>query len=267
MVGRDVALPTRAAREVEVTQGRGLVISDLVVSGHEGKPVVDHVSFEVAPGEILGIAGVEGNGQTELIEALAGLRDAATGTVRVGDQEMTVLSVRERFQCGLAHIPEDRHERGLILDYSIADNLILGAQQEYAGRATIDRGRVAAFAAERIQKFDIRPPDKDAAARTLSGGNQQKIVIAREFSRRLDVLLAVQPTRGVDVGAIEMIHARLREARDAGKAVLLVSADLTEVFALADRIAVMYKGRIVATLDRDAADEETVGAYMTGAQA
>jgi general nucleoside transport system ATP-binding protein len=267
MVGRDVALPTRAAREVAVTTGRGLVVSDLTVAGHEGKHVVDHVSFEVAPGEILGIAGVEGNGQTELIEAIAGLRTVAAGTVRVGEQQMTVLSVRDRFQHGLAHIPEDRHERGLILDYSIADNLILGAQQEYAGRAAIDRGRVDAFAGERIQTFDIRPPDKQAAARTLSGGNQQKIVIAREFSRRFDVLLAVQPTRGVDVGAIEMIHARLREARAAGKAVLLVSADLTEVFALADRIGVMYKGRIVATLDRDAADEATVGAYMTGAHA
>ena len=267
MVGRDVALPTRAAREVEITSGRGLLVSDLVVVGHEGKTVVDHVTFEVAPGEILGIAGVEGNGQTELIEAIAGLRAAGSGAVRVGDTEMTVLSVRDRFQRGLAHVPEDRHERGLILDYSIADNLILGAQQEFAGRAAIDRERVDGFATERIQRFDIRPPNKEAAARTLSGGNQQKIVIAREFSRPFDVLLAVQPTRGVDVGAIEMIHARLRDARDAGKAVLLVSADLTEVFALADRIAVMYKGRIVATLDRDETNEETVGEYMTGVHA
>jgi general nucleoside transport system ATP-binding protein len=267
MVGREVALPARDARSAPSAHGRTLHVRDLVVQGPHPKPIVDHVSFDVTPSEILGIAGVEGNGQTELIEAIAGLRRADSGAVRIDDVDLTDLTVLERFARGLAHIPEDRHERGLVLDYSIADNLILGAQEAYASRFAIDNEKVASFAQERIATYDIRPTNKDAAARTLSGGNQQKIVIAREFSRNFDVLLAVQPTRGVDVGAIEMIHARLREARDEGKAVLLVSADLNEVFALADRIAVMYSGKIVAILNRDETNEETVGEYMTGASA
>jgi general nucleoside transport system ATP-binding protein len=267
MVGREVALPARDARGAPPAHGRSLHVRDLVVQGPHPKPIVDHVSFDVAPSEILGIAGVEGNGQTELIEAIAGLRRADSGAIRIDDVDLTNQTVLERFASGLAHIPEDRHERGLVLDYSIADNLILGAQEAYASRFAIDNEKVASFAQERIATYDIRPTNKDAAARTLSGGNQQKIVIAREFSRNFDVLLAVQPTRGVDVGAIEMIHARLREARDEGKAVLLVSADLNEVFALADRIAVMYSGKIVAILNRDETNEETVGEYMTGASA
>jgi simple sugar transport system ATP-binding protein len=265
MVGREVALPRRDQRTSTTGQGSGLHLRDLVVMGHTGRPVVDSLSLDVNPGEVVGIAGVEGNGQTELIEAIAGLRDAASGSVVVSGADISSMSVLDRFRAGLAHIPEDRHERGLVLDYSIADNLILGAQADYSSGAGIDRARVRAFAEERIQTFDIRPANPDAAARTLSGGNQQKIVIAREFNRSFSVLLAVQPTRGVDVGAIETIHTRLREARDEGKAVLLVSADLNEVFALSDRIAVMYKGKIVALLDRDEATEEVVGEYMTGA--
>lgn len=267
MVGRDVALPERAARTAMMTEGAGLRVSNLIVAGHAGTTVVDDVTFGVATGEILGIAGVEGNGQTELVEAIAGLRQVRGGSVAVSGRDVTQLSVLERFESGLAHIPEDRHERGLVLDYSVADNLVLGAQHEYSTLLGLDQERISRFAGERIQTFDIRPPDPGAAARTLSGGNQQKIVIAREFSRKFNVLLAVQPTRGVDVGAIEMIHAHLRAARDAGKAVLLVSADLNEVFALSDRIAVMYKGKIVAVLDRDEANEETVGEYMTGVHA
>lgn len=266
MVGREVALPARDARSAATHTGSALEVRALTIIGHEAKPVVDNVSFTVAPGEILGIAGVEGNGQTELIEAIAGLR-AARGAVVVDGKDLSAATALERFDRGLAHIPEDRHERGLVLDYSIADNLILGSQRHFSKRAALASDRISDFAQERISSFDIRPTNKDAAARTLSGGNQQKVVIAREFSRPFQVLLAVQPTRGVDVGAIELIHARLREARDTGKAILLVSADLTEIFALSDRIAVMYKGRIVTTLNRDEADEETVGEYMTGASA
>jgi simple sugar transport system ATP-binding protein len=265
MVGRDVALPSRDARMTSAAGGHGLSVDNLTVIGHAGRPVVDDVSFTVMPGEVLGIAGVEGNGQTELIEAIAGLRESESGEVRIGGRDITHEKVIDRFARGLAHIPEDRHERGLILDYSIADNLILGKLPEYATSSGIQRSKVSEFAAERISTFDIRPTNAEAPARTLSGGNQQKIVIAREFSRPFDVLLAVQPTRGVDVGAIELIHARLREARDAGKAVLLVSADLNEIFALSDRIAVMYKGKFATTLDRDDANEEIVGRYMTGA--
>jgi simple sugar transport system ATP-binding protein len=226
---------------------------------------VDAVSFTIAPGEILGIAGVEGNGQTELVEALAGLRRASSGAILLDARDITHLSVRARGDAGLSHVPEDRQARGLILDYSIAHNLVLGQQHRFSRHGTLDEARIARNAADQIARFDIRPTDGSVPARTLSGGNQQKIVIARELGRDFKVLLAAQPTRGVDVGAIEFIHAQLRAARAAGKAVLLVSADLTEVLALADRIAVMYGGRFVALLPRAAANEEVLGAYMTGA--
>jgi simple sugar transport system ATP-binding protein len=174
------------------------------------------------------------------------------------------MSVKARGDAGLSHIPEDRHARGLILDYSIAENLILGQQHYFASGARIDQEHVADNARRLIQKFDIRPPTPQTPARALSGGNQQKIVIAREMHREFQVLLAAQPTRGVDVGAIEFIHARLREARDAGKAILLVSADLSEILALSDRIAVMYEGKFPIILPRRDATEEILGPYMTG---
>jgi simple sugar transport system ATP-binding protein len=237
----------------------------LTVRDSRGVTVVDSVDLDVAPSEILGIAGVEGNGQTELIEAIAGLASPASGTIRLAEREVTTLSTRQRAELGLSHIPEDRHRRGLVLAYSIADNLILGQQHRFSRRGVLDRARVLSNAENRIRAFDIRPADPALPARTLSGGNQQKIVIAREMGRSFEVLLASQPTRGVDVGAIEFIHQRLREARDEGKAILLVSADLTEVLALSDRIAVMFEGRIVALLPRAEATKEVLGAYMTGA--
>jgi simple sugar transport system ATP-binding protein len=244
-----------------------LAVDDLVVAGPRAPRAVDGVSFAVAPGEILGIAGVEGNGQTELVEAIAGLRRPTSGRIRLDALDVTALTVRAHADAGLSHIPEDRHQRGLVLDYSIADNLILGQQHHFTRGAAIDARRVAAHAAEQVRRFDIRPADPGRPARALSGGNQQKIVIAREMGRDFSVLLAAQPTRGVDVGAIEFIHAQLRAARGAGKAVLLVSAELTELLALADRIAVMYRGRVVAVLPRTEATEERLGAYMTGAEA
>jgi simple sugar transport system ATP-binding protein len=249
----------------EVTVG-GLVVRRLTVRGARVARAVDDVSFEVAPGEVLGIAGVEGNGQTELLEALAGLRPVTSGEVHIGGRDVTRATVRERGDAGLSHIPEDRHQRGLILEYSVADNLILGQQHRYTRRGMLDRAGVARHAGERADAFDIRPRDHALAVRTLSGGNQQKVVIARELSRDFSVLLAAQPTRGVDVGAIEFIHGALRRARDAGKAILLVSAELREVLALADRVAVMYGGRFVTVLPRAAATEEVLGPYMTGAR-
>lgn len=245
-----------------------LAVRDLVISSR-GRRVLDGVSFDVAAGEILGIAGVEGNGQTELIEAIAGLCHADAGTISLGGRDITHASVRERTEAGLAHIPEDRHRRGLILDYSIADNLILGDQHQYAQGAkrawSLDDDRIEANARDEIERFDIRPPKQELPARALSGGNQQKIVIAREMGGAYTVLLASQPTRGVDVGAIEFIHARLLAAREAGKAILLVSAELSEILSLSDRVAVMYRGRIVATLSRGEATEERLGPLMTGA--
>jgi simple sugar transport system ATP-binding protein len=189
------------------------------------------------------------------------------GRVDVGAQEFTTLSVRARADRGLSHIPEDRHRRGLVLDYSIADNLILGRQHHFASRAGLDFARIAANASEQVQRFDIRPPIASLPARALSGGNQQKIVIAREMGRQFSVLLAAQPTRGVDVGAIEFIHAQLRAARHDGKGILLVSADLPEVLALSDRIAVMYGGRFVAILPAADCSAELLGPFMTGASA
>jgi simple sugar transport system ATP-binding protein len=243
-----------------------MVVRDLRVGDARGRTAVDGVSFSVAPGEILGIAGVEGNGQTELIEAIAGLRAVASGAITLASRDLLSLDVRRRGDAGLSHIPEDRHERALILDYSVAENLILGQQHRFTRGASLDTPRILEHARELIERYDIRPRDPNIAARALSGGNQQKIVVAREMARDFKVLLAAQPTRGVDVGAIEFIHAQLRAARDQGKAVLLVSADLAEVLALSDRVAVMYGGRFVTVLPRSDASPETLGPFMTGAE-
>jgi simple sugar transport system ATP-binding protein len=277
MVGRDVALagstvfgnaaPVAVASTPtpDATQTPPLAVTNLTVRNARRRVVVDNVSFEVAAGEILGIAGVEGNGQTELIEAIAGLGAPETGRVQIAGRDLTGLSVRQRGDAGVSHIPEDRHERGLILDYSIADNLILGQQHHFTKAGRLDRAAIESSAAKQIAAFDIRPAIASAAARTLSGGNQQKIVIAREMARDFRILLAAQPTRGVDVGAIEFIHAQLRAARAAGKAILLVSADLNEILALSDRIAVMYEGKFATVIPRAGASEEVLGPYMTGA--
>lgn len=278
MVGRDVALhlDQANAETVHATDAGDaggaaamplLRVNDLSVASDRGSVAVDRLSFEVAAGEILGIAGVEGNGQTELIESIAGLRRAAGGEIVLGDASLLPLSVRQRSDAGLSHIPEDRHRRGLVLDYSIADNLILGRQHHFSRWGRIDTNRVDTNAYEQISRFDIRPAEPLLPASALSGGNQQKIVIAREMGRDFAVLLASQPTRGVDVGAIEFIHSRLRKARDEGKAILLVSADLSEVLALSDRVAVMYRGRFATVLPRSMCNADVLGPFMTGAAA
>jgi simple sugar transport system ATP-binding protein len=184
--------------------------------------------------------------------------------MRVNGHDVTTESVSARRDFGVSHIPEDRHRRGLVLDYSIADNLVLGLQSEFSKRGVLNSNRIAANAQKQIQAFDIRPPSAELPARALSGGNQQKVVIAREMGRGFSILLASQPTRGVDVGAIEFIHSQLREARAAGKAVLLVSAELKEILALADRVAVMYRGKLTKVIPVEQADEEMLGEYMTG---
>jgi general nucleoside transport system ATP-binding protein len=273
MVGRDVVLATATndqrpattpSHESRVTSHAILSVKDLTVASGRGEHAVRGVSFDIAPGEIFGIAGVEGNGQSELIEAIAGLRGISSGTMRLGDRDITRQSVRDRGDTGLSHIPEDRHRRGLVLDYSIADNLILGRQHRFSRRGVLDFAAIASNGAEQVKAFDIRPPNATLPAGTLSGGNQQKIVIAREMGREFSLLLASQPTRGVDVGAIEFIHARIRAAAASGRGVLLVSADLVEVLALADRIAVMYEGRFVTVLPRTEASTEVLGPFMTG---
>ncbi|MCX5765200.1 MAG: ABC transporter ATP-binding protein [Gemmatimonadetes bacterium] len=267
MVGRNVDLGVKVAHGGARAMGApALEVKNLVVRGARVERAVNDVSFAIQPGEILGIAGVEGNGQTELLEALAGLRPAVSGAMSLGGFDITALSVRDRGDVGLSHIPEDRHRRGLILDYTIADNLILGQQHRFTSGAAIDVAAVMAHAQAKITEYDIRPTEPLLAARTLSGGNQQKVVIAREMSRQFVALLAAQPTRGVDVGAIEFIHGELRNAREAGKAILLVSAELREVLSLSDRIAVMYGGKIVTVLNRADASEEILGPFMTGAR-
>ena len=269
MVGREVVLAGSApATATLLPLVTALEVRDLVVADARRDAAVNGVSFTVGAGEILGIAGVEGNGQTELIEAIAGLRRIRSGSVRLDHHEITHADVRARGDAGLSHIPEDRHERGLVLDFSIADNLILGQQHHFARGGfvnTLDRDRIAENARRQVDAFDIRPPIPSLPARALSGGNQQKIVIAREMGRDFRVLLAAQPTRGVDVGAIEFIHAQLRAARAAGKAIVLVSADLTEILALADQVAVMYGGRFATMLPRAEASADVLGPFMMGA--
>ncbi|MGH7648427.1 MAG: ABC transporter ATP-binding protein, partial [Gemmatimonadaceae bacterium] len=272
MVGRDVSLAQdapaqqRAAR-VATDAAPRLTVREVVVEGSRHERRVHGIAFSIAGGEILGIAGVEGNGQTELIEAIAGLRPVRSGAVLLGTTDITGMPVHARAALGLAHVPEDRHRRGLVLEYSVADNLILGRQRRYTTRLGLDRARIARNAAAQIERFDIRPNDPHLAARALSGGNQQKIVVAREMGDDFSVLLAAQPTRGVDVGAIEFIHAQLRAARDAGQAILLVSAELTEILALADRVGVMYGGQLVALMPRGQASIDVLGPLMTGAGA
>jgi len=268
MVGRPVLL--------EVERGPAnpgdavLEIESLHVVGRAGLPAVADVSLAVRAGEILGIAGVEGNGQTELIEAIAGLRRPLSGSIRLAGQDLGAMTVRARGGAGVAHVPEDRHARGLVLEYSVADNLILGQQRDFAGRFGLDRERIADRASDLVAKFEIYPADAEAEARTLSGGNQQKVVVARELARpALRLLLCAQPTRGVDIGAIELIHRRIIAARDAGLAVLLVSAELSELRSLSDRVAVIYKGQVVSKLDADDLARpdaiERMGQLMTGA--
>ncbi len=275
MVGRDVVLSTpvreairgAAAAESHSTTSSGAALLDvreLSVNDSRRVRVVDGVTFTIRAGEVLGIAGVEGNGQTELVEAIAGLRDILGGSISVSGRDITRAGVKERRDAGVAHVPEDRHRRGLILEYSIAENLVLGAQDEFSKYGSLDGARIEEHAREQITKFDVRPPSPSPAARTLSGGNQQKVVIAREMGRSFTVLLAAQPTRGVDVGAIEFIHHQIREARASGKAILLVSAELNEVLALADTIAVMYRGKFAVTMPAGEASPEVLGPYMTG---
>ena len=277
MVGRDVTLALDAAAPrpagsghdaaAEGTAAPVLACAGITVRGDRGQPAVRELTLAVRPGEIVGIAGVEGNGQAELVEAIAGLRPLAGGTLQLAGRDLAGCDVAARAALGISHIPEDRQRRGLLLDFSITDNLLLGQAHLAAGGLGLDRRRAAAHAARQVARFDIRPPDPSLPVRALSGGNQQKVVVAREVGRPFALLLAAQPTRGVDVGAIEFIHAQLRAARDAGKGVLLVSADLAEVLALADRVGVMYGGRLVALLPRAACTPELLGRFMTGAAA
>jgi general nucleoside transport system ATP-binding protein len=223
------------------------------------------VSLAVRAGEIVGVAGVDGNGQSELIDALSGLRKPIAGRILIGDRDVSTASARQRYDTGLGHIPEDRQRRGLVLDFTLAENLALHdyEKEPFAKLGWLRPGRMIASARRLLHEFDVRGGGPRTRAAALSGGNQQKVVVAREVSRDPRVLIAAQPTRGLDVGAIEFVHRRLVEERDEGRAVLLISLELDEVLSLADRILVLYEGRIVAEYGPDVTEEE-LGIAMTG---
>jgi len=267
MVGRQVLF------RVERTQAEPgevvLMVKDLNALDNKDLPALRDISFSVREGEILGIAGVEGNGQTELVEVLTGLRKARSGQVELNGQVITNDSPRLIREKGTGHIPEDRHRRGLVLDFTVAQNMVLGIHYRkpfvrHLGLDVINFGPIREKAQRLLKEFDIRPPDHENLAGNLSGGNQQKVIVAREFDQNPKLLIAAQPTRGIDVGSIEFIHQRLLQARDKGKAVLLISADLEEILSISDRIAVMYEGQIVGTLEPAEATEERLGLMMTG---
>jgi ABC-type uncharacterized transport system ATPase subunit len=263
MVGRDVLLQVeKASRAPGDTL---LEVRNLSARDDRGLPAVRDVSFDVRAGEIVGLAGVDANGQAELIEALTGLRRAESGTVRAAGRELAGASARETIDAGVGCISEDRHRRGLVLEFDLAENLSLHAYRkpEMAPWGWLSPKRMQARARKLLREYDVRGGDVDTPASSLSGGNQQKVVIARELSANPDVLIAAQPTRGLDVGAIEFVHKRLVEERDAGRAVLLVSLELEEIRSLSDRVLVIYEGGIVAEMPPSASEEE-FGVAMTG---
>lgn len=264
MVGREVLLEV----EKEPAQPKEVVmqVKNLTVKKEGDVEAVRDVSFDVRSGEILGIAGIQGNGQTELVEAVTGLRPVHKGEITIGGKLMPFQNPRRLVENGLAHIPEDRHKHGLVLPYNLADNLVLCTyyREPFASGVQRNDRQVLENAERLIDQFDVRTPSALVKAGNLSGGNQQKVIVARELSREVKVLVANQPTRGLDVGSIEYIHKEIVKMRDAGLGVLLVSAELDEIMGLSDRIAVMFRGRLVATMDARDATREQLGLLMAG---
>ncbi len=266
MVGREVIL------EVEKTPAEPkdvvLEVKDLTIVDERDVEAVRNISFDVRAGEILGIAGVQGNGQTELAETLTGLRGAERGTIMLNNEPLPFENPRVLAESGVSHIPEDRQKHGLVLPYSIADNMVLCTyyQKPFANGLQRDAGAVLKNADQLVEQFDVRTPGSAVPAGNLSGGNQQKVIVARELSRSVKLLIANQPTRGLDVGSIEYIHSQIIKERDEGAAVLLISAELDEIRSLADRIAVMYHGEIVATMDVDQVTKSELGLLMAGSE-
>jgi simple sugar transport system ATP-binding protein len=266
MVGREVILTV----EKTPAQPGPVVLEMIGVSARDdlNHAALRNVSLQVHAGEIVGVAGVQGNGQTELVEVLTGLRPPQSGHIRINDQEMTRATPRRITDQGQScHVPEDRHTYGMVDTYDVAHNLVLNTYYlpPFAKGWNVQEQPIREHAEKLIAQYDVRTPGVDVLAGNLSGGNQQKMVVAREFSRPVKLLIAAQPTRGIDVGSIEFIHAQIVAKRDEGVAVLVVSAELDEIMALADRIAVMYKGEIVAIVPREQATREGLGLLMAGA--
>ena len=264
MVGREVILTVD--KEKATPKEDVLKVEDLHVRDQRSLETVRGVSFNVRAGEVLGIAGVQGNGQTELAEALTGLRAIQSGKITLEDRDLTGKTPRNFTETGLAHIPEDRQKHGLVLSYTIADNMILCDYYKppFSQRGVLQQTAIDKNARELIKEYDVRTPSPYVAAGKLSGGNQQKVIVARELSRPVKLVIANQPTRGLDVGSIEYIHKEIIVMRDRGVAVLLVSAELDEIMALSDRIAVMYRGEIVTTVDAASVTREQLGLWMAG---
>jgi len=267
-IAADDAAPTSEAMAADDPERPVVLdIAGLCADDDRGQRAVDELSLEVRAGEIVGVAGVEGNGQRELVEAITGLRHATAGTVSISDRDASGARPRQVTVIGVGHIPEDRAKHGLIGSYSVADNSVLNRyfKRPFAAGGMLRRDRIDSHARDVVATFDVRTPDVESPADSLSGGNKQKLIVGREFSDEIDLLIAAQPTRGIDIGAIEFIWHRIRERRDEGTAVLLVSAELDEVLALSDRVVVMYEGRIVATVDPRTATREEIGLLMAGA--
>ncbi|MDO4804709.1 MAG: ABC transporter ATP-binding protein [Lachnospiraceae bacterium] len=268
MVGRNVSfhLEKKPAKPGEVV----LDVRNIHIEGHGKKDVIRDVSFTVRRGEIVCIAGIDGNGQTELIYGLSGLMPLKSGSIFLKDKDVTKESIRQKSILGMSHIPEDRHKHGLVLDYTLEDNLVLQKyfESEFTGRfGILNKTEIRKYAARLISEYDVRSGQGvSTITRAMSGGNQQKAIIAREIDKDPELLIAVQPTRGVDIGAIEFIHKQLVRERDAGKAVLLVSLELDEVMDVPDRILVMHDGEFVGEFKPDEVTMEDLGLYMTGAK-
>ncbi len=264
MVGRDVILTVDkpAIQPGEVV----LDVNDLSVIDDRGLLAVDNISFQIRAGEILGIAGVQGNGQTELVEALTGFRPSNGGSIAILGTQYSGASPRKIREAGSAHVPEDRQRHGLVLSFSLADNFVLNTYYEppFAKGLNLNKQAIDEFGLKLVEQFDVRTPGIQVPVANLSGGNQQKVIVAREFSRPIKLLIASQPTRGLDVGSIEYIHNQIVLKRGQGCAVLLVSTELDEIFSLSDRIAVMYEGKILAILPAGTATPEQLGLLMAG---
>lgn len=266
MVGREVNFDAEYSKADP--QQIVLDIQNLVVKDSRGLKAVEGLDLQIRAGEVLGIAGIDGNGQTELIEAISGLKKPESGKVLLNGKDVTGHTPRKMTEAGIGHIPQDRHKHGLILDYSIRDNMVLQTyyKEPFSKRGLMNYKAVAEKAKALIEKFDVRTPSIDVPARALSGGNQQKAIIAREVDRSPDLLIAAQPTRGLDVGAIEFIHEQLIKEREKGRAVLLISFELDEILHVSDRIAVLYEGKIVGIRDPKETTEQELGFLMAGGQ-
>ncbi|MDO9578447.1 MAG: ABC transporter ATP-binding protein [Candidatus Cloacimonadales bacterium] len=264
MVGRKVSFVVD--KEPKTPGEIVLSVKDLMVKDNRGISVVNGLNLEVRRGEILGLAGIDGNGQSQFLEAITGLRKVESGKILMNGADITNHTPKEIFESKISHIPQDRQNRGLVMDFTVAENMILEthSNKPFSKNGVMDHHQIKSFTTKLIEKFDIRPTDETKIAGTLSGGNQQKVIIAREVTHDPDLLIAAQPTRGLDVGAIEYVHESLVKQRDENKAVLLISLELDEVMNVSDRIAVMFEGKIVGLIDAKKADMETLGLMMAG---